>query len=124
MNFFAEQKQTHRLIPLLFKKRNQEFPSWCSGNKSDWEPLSCGFHPWPRSGGKGSGIALSCGLGHRSGSDGSRVLWLWCRLAAVSLIGPLAWEPTYAVGAALKKQQNKTKQKNRKKQRERSQCTC
>ena len=26
---------------------------------------------------------------------------LWCRLAAVAPIRPLAWEPTYAVGVAL-----------------------
>ena len=36
-------------------------------------------------------------------------LWLWCRPAAVAPIGPLAWEPPYAVGAALKTKQNKTK---------------
>ena len=29
------------------------------------------------------------------------LLWLWCRLAAVAPIRPLAWEPPYAVGAAL-----------------------
>ena len=27
---------------------------------------------------------------------------LWCRPAAIALIGPLAWEPPYAVGVALK----------------------
>ena len=32
---------------------------------------------------------------------------LWCRLAAVALIGPLAWEPPYAVGVALKSQRKK-----------------
>ena len=38
------------------------------------------------------------------------LLWLWCRLAAVVMIGPLAWEPPYATDAALKikKQKNKT----------------
>ena len=30
------------------------------------------------------------------------VLWLWHRPAAVAPIGPLAWEPLYAAGAALK----------------------
>ena len=30
------------------------------------------------------------------------LLWLWCRLAVVALIQPLAWEPPYAVGGALK----------------------
>ena len=28
--------------------------------------------------------------------------WLWYRLAAVALIGPLAWEPPYAKSVALK----------------------
>ena len=28
---------------------------------------------------------------------------LWCRPAAVALIGPLAWEPLYTTGAALKR---------------------
>ena len=36
------------------------------------------------------------------------LLWLWCRLVATVLI--LAWEPPYAVGAALKRQ--KTRKKN------------
>ena len=31
------------------------------------------------------------------------LLRLWCRPAAIALISPLAWEPPYAVGAALKK---------------------
>ena len=30
------------------------------------------------------------------------LLWLWCRLVAIALIGPLAWEPPYASGVALK----------------------
>ena len=30
-------------------------------------------------------------------------LWLWCWLASVALIGPLAWEPPYAMGVALKR---------------------
>ena len=44
---------------------------------------------------------MSCGVGHRCGSD-LALLWLWCRLAAPALIRPLAWEPPYATGAALK----------------------
>ena len=36
------------------------------------------------------------------------LLWLWCRPAAVTPIQPLAWEPPYVSGAALKKQ-NKNK---------------
>ena len=61
---------------------------------------------------------MSCGVGRRHGLD-PELLWLWHRLA--SQIRPLAWEPPYAMGAALKRQktktknkkQNKTKQKNR-----------
>ena len=52
--------------------------------------------------GKGSGVPMSCGVGHRHGSD-QAMLWLWCRLAAVVLIRSLAWEASYAVGATLKK---------------------
>ena len=32
------------------------------------------------------------------------LLWLWHRLAATALIGPLAWEPPYAAGMAQKRQ--------------------
>ena len=57
---------------------------------------------------------MSCGVGHRRGSDPA-LLWLWCRLAAVAQIGPLAWEPPYATGAALKK---KKKRREREKKME------
>ena len=36
----------------------------------------------------------------RPGSDPT-LLWLWCWPAAVTLIGPLAWEPLYMAGVAL-----------------------
>ena len=49
---------------------------------------------------------MSCGIGCRHGSD-LALLWLWCRLAAVALIRPLAWEPPYAASAALKRQKKK-----------------
>ena len=45
---------------------------------------------------------MSCGVGHRCSSD-LALLWLWRRLAAVALIGPLAWESPYALGVAPKK---------------------
>ena len=35
------------------------------------------------------------------------LLWLWCRLVATAPIRPLAWEPLYAVGGALKKKKKK-----------------
>ena len=34
-------------------------------------------------------------------------LRLWCRLAAASLIQPLAWKPPYAMGVALKRQKKR-----------------
>ena len=54
--------------------------------------------------GQQSGIDVSCGVGHRHGSDPA-LLWLW--LAAVALIQPLAWELPYAAGMALKRQKKK-----------------
>ena len=49
---------------------------------------------------------MSCGVGHRRGSDPA-LLWLQCRPAAAAPICPLAWEPPYAMIAALKRQKNK-----------------
>ena len=49
---------------------------------------------------------MSCGIGHRHGWD-LELLWLWNRLAAVTLIRPLAWETPYATGAALKRHKKK-----------------
>ena len=51
---------------------------------------------------------MSCGVGHRLGLD-PVLLWLWHRLAAAALIRPLAWEPPYALGAALKRPKKKKK---------------
>ena len=44
---------------------------------------------------------VSCGVGCRWGSD---LAWLWlgCRPAAAAPVQPLAWEPPYADGVALK----------------------
>ena len=55
---------------------------------------------------------MSCGVGRRCDSD-LVLLWLWPRPAATAPIGPLAWEPPYAVGAALKRQKT-DRQKERK----------
>ena len=46
-------------------------------------------------------VAMSCGVSHRNDLD-PLLLWLWHRLAAIGVNGPLAWEQPYAVGAALK----------------------
>ena len=50
---------------------------------------------------------MSCGVGHRRGSD---LVWL-CRLAATAPIRPLAWERPYAVDVALKSKKKKKKKK-------------
>ena len=56
--------------------------------------------------GEGSSAAMSCGVGRRHDQD-LALLWLWFRLAAEAPIGPLAWEPPYAMGAALKSKKKK-----------------
>ena len=77
-------------------------------NESDQEPWGCRFNPWPCSVGYGSGVDMSCGVGCRHGSDPA-LLCLWYRLAATAPIGPLAWEPPYAMGAALEKAKRQKK---------------
>ena len=58
---------------------------------------------------------MSCGVGHRCGSDPA-LLWLWCRPAAAALILPLAWELPVQLPPPKQQQQtkqNKTKQKTK-----------
>ena len=78
---------------------------WHSGNESVQHP-GCWFHPWPHSVGWASGTALSCGVGLGHSLD-TMLLWLWCGLAAVAPIRPLAWERPHAMGAALKSNKKK-----------------
>ena len=57
---------------------------------------------------------MSYSVGYRHGSHPA-LLWLWGGLVATALIGPLAWEPPYAAGAAqeiAKKDKKKKKKKN------------
>ena len=49
--------------------------------------------------------AVSCGVGRRCYSDPA--LLSWHRPAATAPIRPLAWEPPYATGVALKRQKEK-----------------
>ena len=56
---------------------------------------------------------MSCGVGCRCSSDPA-LLWLWCRPAATAPIRPPAWEPPYALGAALEKaKKDKIKKKKK-----------
>ncbi len=48
-----------------------------------------------------SGVAMSCGVGHRCGSD-LALLWLCHRLAAIASTRPMAWELPRARDAAEK----------------------
>ena len=64
---------------------------------------------------------MSCGVGHRRGSD-LVLLWLWCGPAATAPIRPLAWELPYAAGAtqeiattAITDKKTKDKKKKKKK---------
>ena len=50
-------------------------------------------------------------VGCKRGSEPA-LLWLWCRPAATAPIGPLAWEPSYAANADLKKPKKKKKKKD------------
>ena len=65
--------------------------------------------------GSGSGVSVSCGVGHRCGSD-PVLLWLWRRPAATAPIGPLAREPPYVAGAAQEKAKRQKKNKNKNKE--------
>ena len=56
---------------------------------------------------------MNRGVGHRRGLD-LALLWLWYRLAASAPIQPLAWEPPYAMGTALKRQKTKAKKEKKK----------
>ena len=51
---------------------------------------------------------MSWGVGRRYSLD-LELLWLWHRPAATALTRPLAWEPPYAAGAALKRPKKKKK---------------
>ena len=53
-----------------------------------------------------------CGI-HGRGSSDLALLWLWCRLAATVLMGPLAWELPYAAGAVPKRFKKRKKEKKR-----------
>ena len=55
---------------------------------------------------------MSCGVDHRRSSD-LELLWFWRWPVATALIQPLAWEPPYTAGAALKEQQQQQQQQQK-----------
>ena len=88
-----------------------EFLLWLSSNEADWQLWRFRFDPWPCSVCWVSGIAMSCGVGCRQGTD-PVLLWLWPGLAAAALLQPLAWEFPYATCAALKSKTNNSNSNN------------
>ena len=57
-------------------------------------------------------LPMSWGVGCRWGSDPA-LLWLWRRPVAAAPVGPLAWEPPYAVGVAQEKAKRPKKRKKK-----------
>ena len=78
-----------------------EFPLWCSGNNPTRNNEIAGSIPGLVQWVNDLGAALSSGVGHRHGSDPA-LLWLCHRPAAAAPMGPLAWEPPYAMDVARK----------------------
>ena len=78
---------------------------WLSGPQTQLASM----RTWVRSLASLSGLRIwSChelGIGHRHSSN-PLLLWLWRRLVATVLIEPLAWEPPFAAGAALKEKKS------------------
>jgi len=72
--------------------------------KRDWKgsshlyPWGCGFHPWPRSVGQESRVALSCGVGDSHSSDLHCCGYGLGRPAAATPIRPPARERSHAEG--------------------------
>ena len=62
---------------------------------------------------------MSCGVGLRQGLD-PVLLWLWCRPRTTAPIQPLAWEPAYAAGAALRRKKKKANSGSNKKKKKKS----
>ena len=80
---------------------------WLSGLRTQLVSMRMQVGSLASLSGLGSGVAVSCGVGYRCGSD-PVWLWLWRRLAAAASIQPRAWEPPYAAGASKKEnKQNK-----------------
>ena len=80
----------------LQKETNLEFLLWLSGLRT--QLVSMRMQVW----------SLASLSGLRRCSLDLALLWLWYRLAAATPIEPLAWEPPYAAGEALKKKRKET----------------
>ena len=101
INFIYSEKYS------TLKSARVEFPLGLSRLRTQSCLWGCGFNPWHRSVGWGSGVAESCSVGHRWSSDPG-LLWLWCRPQLLLEFNP--WPGNFHVPqvAAIKK-----KKKNR-----------
>ena len=88
-----------------------KFPLWLNGLKT-WHcvfedvGLIPGLAQWVKD---LSGFAMSCGLGHRCGSD-LALLWLW-RPEVAAPIWPLAQQLPHAVREAIKRKKRRKRKK-------------
>ena len=55
---------------------------------------------------------MSCGVGHRRGSDLALWLWLWQKLTAAAPFLPLACKLLYAAGVAQKRKEKEKRKEN------------
>ena len=81
-------KQQEQTLVNLRRKRRVPVLAWQLVNLTSIHEdvgLIPGLSQWV----KGSGVAVSCGIGRRHGWDPA-LLWLWCRPTATAPIGPLA----------------------------------
>ena len=71
IHFYSIHWELWTMIPVVKKKKSLwEFLLWLSGLIIQLLSLwGCGFNPWPHSVSQGSGIAVSCSIGHKRGSD-------------------------------------------------------
>ena len=87
---------------MIAKKCERERPFWCSRNKS------MRVRPLASLSGPGTRHCRELWCGSQMSLDPT-LLWLWCRLAAASLIPPLAWELPKAMSPKQQQQQQKVK---------------
>ena len=101
----TESRGTIRFAQSTGPNVGPDFLFWQLVKTRTQRPRGCKFHPWSHGVGSSSGLAVSCGVVHRCGLHPT-LLWLWLRLGAAALRGPLAWELPYATGAVPKRKEN------------------